>query len=62
MNALEELETNPEWGELAGSIWRILSGERGEELYAELDHVDALVVRAILRGIEAPEDQEDDSE
>ncbi len=62
VNALEELETNPEWGELAGSIWRILSGERGEDLYAELDHIDALVIRAILRGIEAPEEQESDSE
>jgi tetratricopeptide (TPR) repeat protein len=62
VNALEELETNTEWGQLAESIWRILGGERGEELYAQLDHIDALVVRAILRGIEAPEEQEDDSQ
>ncbi|MBC7235370.1 MAG: tetratricopeptide repeat protein, partial [Chloroflexi bacterium] len=59
---LEQLETNEAWTHLAGAIWRILGGERGEELYADLDHVDALVIRAILRGIEAPETEEESRE
>jgi tetratricopeptide (TPR) repeat protein len=32
-----------EWQQLAQAIWRILSGERGEDLWRDLDHIDALV-------------------
>jgi len=53
---LEKLEGRQEWHDLVGVIWRILGGERGPELYAELDHVDALVVRRTLEAIEAPSD------
>jgi tetratricopeptide (TPR) repeat protein len=58
---LEQLEERQEWHDLVGSIWRVLEGERGRELYAELDHVDALVVRRILEAIDAPP-QEAESE
>ena len=51
---LEQLEERQEWRDLVGVIWRILGGERGRELYAELDHVDALVVRRTLEAIEEP--------
>jgi len=52
---LEQLEERQEWHDLVGIIWRVLEGERGQELYAELDHVDALVVRRMLQAIDAPE-------
>jgi tetratricopeptide (TPR) repeat protein len=45
---VERLEASEEWQQLAQAIWRILSGERGEDLWRDLDHIDALVVRQIL--------------
>lgn len=54
---LEQLEGRQEWQALVGVIWRVLGGERGRELYAELDHVDALVVRRILEEIEGPSEE-----
>jgi len=54
---LEQLEGRQEWRDLVGVIWRILGGERGAELYAELDHVDALVVRRTLEAIERPPEE-----
>jgi len=58
---LEKLEASEQWQQLAATIWRILGGERGAELCAELDHVDALIVRRILAVIESPE-LEDETE
>lgn len=59
---LEQLEERQEWHALVGIIWRILGGERGHALYAELDHVDALVVRRILEAIDAPAAAPEDAE
>ena len=59
---VENLETSEEWQQLAQAIWRILGGERGPELYAELDHIDALVVRSIIEAINAPETNEEDEQ
>ena len=56
---MEELETSEQWERLVLAIWRVLGGERGDELYAELDHVDALVVRSILEAIDRPEESEE---
>jgi len=52
---LEKLESTTQWQKLAATVWRILGGERGAELAAELDHVDALIVRRILAVAESPE-------
>jgi len=52
---IERMAESEAWRELSDVIWRILGGERGEDLVEDLDHVDALVVRTILRAIEAPE-------
>ncbi len=49
---LEEMEQADEWKTLADRIWRILSGERDQGLYADLDHVDALIVRTVLERLE----------
>jgi len=57
---LEKLEGTGQWQKLAATIWRILGGERGEELVAELDHVDALIVRRILAVAESPELEHED--
>lgn len=54
---VEKLEAQPEWREMAQAIWRILGGERGEALYAALDHLDATVIHAIVERAEAPEDE-----
>lgn len=51
---LENLEAHEEWRDLVSAIWRILGGERGPEVFGDLDHVDALVTRRILTAIEAP--------
>ncbi|MHB0857438.1 MAG: tetratricopeptide repeat protein [Anaerolineae bacterium] len=51
---LESLEERPEWRQVVTAIWRILGGERSEELYEGLDHSDALVVTRLLRAIENP--------
>ncbi|MFO7698065.1 MAG: hypothetical protein R6X16_13030 [Anaerolineae bacterium] len=50
--SLETMESTPQWAGLARSLWRVLSGERDRALYADLDHVDALVVRTLLQKIE----------
>jgi len=52
---LEKLEANAQWQQLTERIWRILSGERDPQLYAELDYVDALIIRRLLAAIESPE-------
>ena len=61
---IEEMETRPEWQALGRSIMRILSGERDETLWQELDHMDAVIVRAILEAIEedSGQDEADDQE
>lgn len=62
---VEKLEAQPEWREMARAIWRVLGGERGEELYDALDHLDAVVIQAILARIhasEAPEGAEADTD
>jgi hypothetical protein len=48
VDALEELEANPIWGSLAGALWRVLSGDRGADVYAELDLQQAAVARHVL--------------
>ncbi len=48
VEALERLEAAPDWGSLAGAIWRILSGERGPEVYADLGLPQAAVARHIV--------------
>ena len=58
LQTLEKLETEGDWQHLIAAIWRILGGERGEDLYAALDHVDALIVRRILEAIEPPPPEE----
>lgn len=55
VDLLEKLETNKQWQRLTESIWRILGGERDPALYAELDYVDALIIRRLLAVIESPE-------
>ena len=59
VESVEKLEASEDWQQLAQTIWQILGGERGGELYAELDHVDALVVRGILEAIDSPETEEE---
>jgi tetratricopeptide (TPR) repeat protein len=49
---LESMEHTPQWSALGRTLWRVLAGERGDELYGSLDHVDALVVRTLLERIE----------
>ncbi len=49
---LESMENNAQSKELAQSLWRVLSGERGEVLFANLDHVGTAVVRALLRRLD----------
>jgi hypothetical protein len=58
VQAVEELGASPQWQALAATVWRILDGQRGPELYEALDHVDAAIVRAILEAIESPEAEE----
>ncbi|MFH1086682.1 MAG: hypothetical protein V1772_13085, partial [Chloroflexota bacterium] len=53
--AVEELEKSADWQALAAAIWRVLGGERGDDLYDTLDHVDAFIVRAMLEAIAQPE-------
>ena len=52
---VERLEASPQGAELAGAIWAVLGGARGPELYRDLDHAAALVIRTILHGIDHPE-------
>ncbi len=54
---LESMENNAQTKALAQSLWRVLSGERGEILFGELDHVGTAVVRALLQRLDnAPDD------
>lgn len=55
LQAIEKLEQDSAWRALAAALWRILSGERGEALFVDLDHVDAAIVRATLAAIAGPE-------
>ena len=48
---IEEMETTADWQPLGRAIMRILSGERDESLLSDLDHVSALIARAILEAI-----------
>jgi tetratricopeptide (TPR) repeat protein len=59
---LETLDRDPSWQRLIAVIWRILDGERGAALYADLDYVDAAVARRILSEIEHPQWASDDEE
>ncbi len=53
---IEEMETVADWRNLGRAIMRILSGERGDALWRDLDHMDAVIVRAILEALaEQPE-------
>ena len=46
--ALESMEKTPQWQKLARTMWRVVAGERGEALHADLDHVDTMVIRTLL--------------
>lgn len=52
---VERLEASPQGAELAGAIWAVLSGARGPEVYRDLDHAPAFVMRTILHAIDHPE-------
>jgi len=52
---VERLESSPQGAELADAIWAVLGGARGPEVYRDLDHAPALVLRTILHGIDHPE-------
>ena len=60
VDAVEKLEATEQWQSLAGAIWRVLGGERGVSALDDLDLVDAVVVRAILEAIDAPEPTPED--
>jgi len=53
-STLESLENNEQTKSLARRLWRILSGERSTELYADLQPGDGLVVRTLLDRIGLP--------
>jgi tetratricopeptide (TPR) repeat protein len=53
--ALEEMERDQDWQDAVDVFWRILGGERGDELYLGLDVRPAALVKALLAGIEALE-------
>jgi tetratricopeptide (TPR) repeat protein len=52
---MEKMEQNENLRTLVATLWRILGGERGAELYESLDFVDSLVVRRLLELINAPD-------
>lgn len=56
--ALEEMEQEGEWRETVDAFWRVLGGERGDDLYLSLDVRQAALVKALLAGLEAPEPEE----
>jgi len=59
--ALESMEKTPQWQKLARTMWHVVSGERGEALHADLDHVDTMVIRTLLDRIahaSAPDGEE----
>ena len=56
---IEEMESRPDWQALGRSIMRILSGERDETLWQELDHMDAVIVHAILEALEEDSEQDE---
>ncbi len=49
---IEEMENLPDWQALGRTIQHILAGERGDELWRGLDHVDGVIVRAILEELD----------
>ncbi|MGC9358848.1 MAG: tetratricopeptide repeat protein [Anaerolineae bacterium] len=61
---LEEMEQDDEWRDTVDVFWRVLSGERGDDLYQDLGVRQAALVKALLAGIEAhePEKQAHDEE
>ena len=52
--ALESMESSPQWSRLARVLWRVLSGERDPNAFADLDHIDSLVVNSLLQKIDQP--------
>ncbi|MBM3187779.1 MAG: tetratricopeptide repeat protein [Chloroflexi bacterium] len=58
VEAVEKLERAEQWRKLALAIWGILGGQRDDALAADLDFVDALVVRAILEEINRPPEEQ----
>ena len=52
---MEKMEQNESWRYLVATLWRVLGGERGPELYESLDFVDAVVMRRLLELIDAPD-------
>ena len=60
--ALDEMEQQEEWRDTVGALWRVLGGERGEELYLDLSVSQAVVVKALLAAVEAPPPERPESE
>jgi len=52
---IDDLEANASSRPLADALWSLLEGARGQQVYSHLDHVGALIIRTILRGIDHPE-------
>lgn len=55
---IEEMQTRDEWRALGQAIMRILAGERDDSLWQELDHMDTVIVRAILDQLAQEPDKE----
>jgi len=55
---LESMENNAQSKELAQSLWRVLSGERGDVVFDKLDHVGTAVVRALLQRMDDASDDD----
>jgi tetratricopeptide (TPR) repeat protein len=53
--AVEKIEADAQGRMLADAIWAVLGGARGPQVYRDLDHASALIVRTILHGIDHPE-------
>ena len=59
--ALEEMEQDATWRDTVAAFWRVLGGERGDDLYLSLDVNQAVVVKALLAAVEAPVPEEPES-
>ncbi|MBA3581894.1 MAG: hypothetical protein H0W44_05500 [Gammaproteobacteria bacterium] len=49
-----DIATQNGWGALANAVRKILDGERSLDILDNMDHDDAVIVAAILRGIQDP--------
>jgi len=54
LNNVLKISADNGWQNLVLRIYKIMEGERSENLLAELDQEDAIIIDAILRGIQNP--------